>query len=514
VPGNQGRITIVRQADWAVVWSEAAERHVYARECDIAFQGGKLVHVGPQYIAPEGVQVEEIDGRRLMAIPGLIDVHSHPTSEPFLRGLTEERKSRQFFMSTLYEYIQLVGRSPKTATLAEAAEGAVDNHLQHDEDARRAAARLAVWEMLKSGVTTFVDYSPMRPDWIDDVEGIGIRCCFAPSFRSGTWYTPNGREVLYEWDVAAGERAFAEAMDFLDEVRARDGGLFLALIAPGQIDTCTPELIRAAHAAAESRDLPMTIHAAQSVVEFREMMRRHGMTPIAWLESLGALDPRMIVSHAIFIDAHSWIRWPDHEDLDRIAAAQASVAHCPNQFARGGVTLEYFALYRRAGINMAIGTDTHPHNMLDEMRWAAVLAKVAARDVDGASAESVFEAATVGGARALRCDDIGRLAPGCRADLALIDLDHPMMQPARDPLRSLLFSAQDRAVRHVFVEGRQLVRDGAVLTIDVEEAIETLCRGQARALPQVAARDWAGRSAQEAFPLALPMQTSSPATQN
>lgn len=511
---SEGSVTVLRQADWAIVWSESAGRHVYAHNCDVAFQNGRLLHVGPQYIAPEGGQVEEIDGRRLMAIPGLIDVHSHPTSEPFLRGLTEERKSRQFFMSTLYEYIQLVGRSPKTATLAEAAEGGVDSHLKHDEGARRAAARLAIWEMLKSGVTTFVDYSPMRPGWIDDIESIGIRCCFAPSFRSGTWYTPNGREVLYDWDEPAGERAFAEAMAFLDEVGARNSGLYLSLIAPGQIDTCTPELIRAAHDEAERRDLPMTIHAAQSVVEFREMMRRHGLTPIAWLESLGALDARMIVSHAIFIDEHSWIRWADHDDLGRLTTAGASIAHCPNQFARGGVTLEHFARYRRAGINIAIGTDTHPHNMLDEMRWAAILAKVAARDVDGASAETVFEAATTGGAKALRCDHIGRLAPGCRADLVLIDLDHPMMQPARDPLRSLLFSAQDRAVRHVFVEGRQLVRDGSVLTIDVNEAVETLCHGQVAALPQVAARDWAGRSAEEAFPLALPLLSAAPASNN
>jgi cytosine/adenosine deaminase-related metal-dependent hydrolase len=206
-----------------------------------------------------------------------------------------------------------------------------------------------------------------------------------------------------------------------------------------------------------------------------------------------------------FIDQHPWIGWPDHEDLDRLARSGATVAHCPNQFARGGVTLDHFARYRRAGIPIAIGTDTHPHAMLDEMRWAAVLAKVAARDVDGASAAGVLEAATVGGARSLRRNDIGRLEAGCKADLVLVDLAHPMMQPARDPLRALLFSALDRAVRDVFVGGRQLVAGGEVLTIDIADACATLSAGQARALPHVPARDWAGRSADEAFPLALPL---------
>ncbi len=497
-------ITVIRNLDVAIAWDGAAGRHAYARGIDVAFEGDTLVHVGKDYRPPEGAATREVDGRGLMAMPGLVDAHSHPTSEPFLRGLTEERKSRQFFMSTLYEFIQLVGRSPRTATLAEMEKGGVAAHLAHDEGARRAAARLAIHEMLKSGVTTVMDYSPMRPAWVEDIAAIGIRTVFAPSFRSGTWYTPNGREVLYDWDEAAGLRAFAEAMAFLDGIAAADNPLFSGLVACGQIDTCTADLIRAAHDEAVRRNLPMTIHASQSVVEFREMMRRHGMTPLAWLESLGVLDRHMTIGHAIFIDEHSWIRWPDQEDLDRLATSGASVAHCPNQFARGGVTLEWLARYVKRGVNVCIGTDTFPHNMLDEMRWAAILAKVAARDVDGASAGLVLDCATTGGAKALFRDDIGRLAPGAKADVVLVDLAHPMMQPPRDPLRGLIFSAQDRAVRDVYVGGRQLVADGEVATIDVEEASATLAAGQARGLEDVPKRDWAGRTAGEAFPLALP----------
>ena len=497
-------ITVIRNAEWAIAWDRAQMRHAYFQGIDIAFRGDTLIHVGPGFEPDPGEMVETRPGRGLMVMPGLVNAHSHPTSEPFLRGLTEERKSRQFFMSTLYEYIQLVGRSQKNLTLAESQAGTVDPAQAQDEAARRAAARLAVWEMLKSGVTTVMDYSPMRPAWVEDMADIGIRTVFAPSFRSGTWYTPNGREVLYDWDAAAGRRMFAEAMDFLDTIAARGDPLHTGMVAPGQIDTCLPDLIRDAHAEATRRSLPLTIHASQSVVEFREIMRRHGVTPLAWLEELGVLDHRMTVGHAIFVDAHSWIRWPDCEDLDRLAASGAAIAHCPNQFARGGVTLEWLARYRAAGVPVSIGTDTHPHNMLDEMRWAAVLAKVAARDVDGASAAQVFEAATVGGARSVGRDDIGRLAPGAKADLVLVDLSHPMMQPARDPLRGLLFSAQDRAVRDVYVGGRHLVADGEVLTIDPGASAAEVAAGQTRALAHVPERDWAGRSAEEAFPLALP----------
>src|SRR5690606_19893175 len=261
----------------------------------------------------------------LMVMPGLLNIHSHPTSEPLLRGLTEERKSRQFAMSTLYEYIPLVGRANKTMTLEEAARLKVDPVEHQDEPARIAAAELAMYEMLRSGVTTFVDYSPARPNWIQQIEQVGIRACLAPSFRSGYWFTPNGHEVLYDWDEAAGERAFDEAMEILDAVESHPSGRMLGMVAPGQIDTCTPELLGRARDEALKRGLPMQLHAAQSVVEFREMFRRHGMTPIEWLEHLGILGPHMTIGHGIFMDHHDWLNWPDRNDLQRVIDSQTSI---------------------------------------------------------------------------------------------------------------------------------------------------------------------------------------------
>ena len=109
---------------------------------------------------------------------------------------------------------------------------------------------------------------------------------------------------------------------------------------------------------------------------------------------------------------------------------------------------------------MGLGTDVAPHNLVEEMRLAIILARVMAGSIRTADTGEMFRAATAGGAAALGRDDLGRLAPGARADIVLVDLDHPAMRPARDPLRTFVFEAADRAVRDVFVDGRPVVENG------------------------------------------------------
>jgi cytosine/adenosine deaminase-related metal-dependent hydrolase len=252
--------------------------------------------------------------------------------------------------------------------------------------------------------------------------------------------------------------------------------------------------------------MPFQTHASQSVVEFREMVRRHGKTPIEFMADLGLLGPRTTVAHAIFLDHHPWLSWPNRRDLSLLGESGANVAHAPNIFARRAMLLKHVGAYRKAGVNLGLGTDSFPHNMIDEMRWATIMAKVASGDVHGTSVGEIFEVATVGGARALGRDDIGRVARGAKADLALIDLDHPSMQPVRDPLRSLVFSALERPVRDVYVDGRLVVQDGEVLTLDHRAAGERLNDAQVRGLAGVSERDWGKRSVDEIFPLSLELR--------
>src|SRR5262249_53656870 len=164
-----------------------------------------------------------------------------------------------------------------------------------DPEASRAAALFAISELLKSGVTTFTDYSAPRPHWIEDLVGSGIRACLAPTYRSARWFTPNGHRVEYEWNEAQGKEAMARAIEIVAQARHHNSGRLLAMVAPAQVDTCTPELLEASIDAAKTRGLPIQIHAAQSVVEFREMVERHGKTPIEWLDGLGFLHEGAII---------------------------------------------------------------------------------------------------------------------------------------------------------------------------------------------------------------------------
>jgi cytosine/adenosine deaminase-related metal-dependent hydrolase len=498
-------ITWIKNADWAVVWETVAPeqgpnlyggRHAFLRGADLVFDGDRISFVGTDYA---GAADTVIDARGKLLLPGFVNIHSHPNSEPLLKGLSEERKSRQLNMSSLYEYIFLLGRS--------AHDLAADPDTAHfgtaDFKAYSAACQVAIAEMLGSGVTCFVDYSANRPSWLDEVARTGIRTVVAPSFRSAEWYTPNGHEVLYRWNEARGRQGLDSAVALILQAGKHPSGLLSGMLAPAQVDTCTADLMVDASAVARDLGLPCQTHAAQSVVEVREMFRRHGKTPIGWLHELGVLGPHFILGHAIFLDHHDWIRGPDHVDLDLIADSGTSVAHCPNQFARGGMVLQHFGKYVQRGVNMGLGTDTFPHNFIDEMRWAIVVAKIASADIGSTSLAEVFTAATVGGAKALGRDDIGRLQAGCKADFSLVDLAHPAMQPARDPLKSLVFTALERPITDVYVAGKPVVRDGKVTTIDLAANLAELSAGQARNMRGIPERDWAKRAPDEAFPMSL-----------
>jgi cytosine/adenosine deaminase-related metal-dependent hydrolase len=233
------------------------------------------------------------------------------------------------------------------------------------------------------------------------------------------------------------------------------------------------------------------------------MFRRHGKTPIEWLHAIGALGDRTIIGHAIFLDHHPWIHWTTRNDLNLLRDAGATVAHCPTVFLRRGVALNTFGSYMRHGINMGIGTDTYPHNFLEELRSVLTVGRVVAGTVEDVSARDVFNAATIGGAHALRRDDIGKLCVGAKADLILVDITDPSMMPLREPIRSLIYVAADRAVRDVYVDGDRVVSDGKPVRIDYRAASEALQAAQKRSLAKVPTLDWAQREADELAPMVL-----------
>jgi 5-methylthioadenosine/S-adenosylhomocysteine deaminase len=471
--------TLIRGADCVVAWDAPARRHAYMMGADVAFADGALTFVGREH---RGAAQTVIEGRGLMVMPGLVNIHSHPSTEPMYRGLNEELGSPGLYNSSLYEFMPI---------------------FRSDTAAKPACTRVAYSEMLLSGVTTVADLSMAHEGWIDIAAQSGLRVCLAPMFRSAGWHTRNGHVVEYDWDEKAGEQAMGEALSLIDGARAHPCGRLSGMVTPAQIDTCSEALMRDSFAEAARRDLPWQTHAAQSVVEVHEITRRHGKTPIGWLDQLGVLSDRSIIGHAIFIDDHPATRWSTDSDLGRIADSGTMVAHCPTVFARRGIALKDMGRYLRRGVGIGIGTDSYPHNMLSELRLAAYVARLQAASPRALRTTDIFNAATIMGARALRRPDIGRLEAGCRADLVLVDLTHPAMCPAHDPIRTLIYAADDRAIRAVYVDGREVVAGGKVLTIDYPAATASLAEAQRRIVERAPSLDWAGRSLEELAPPTL-----------
>jgi 5-methylthioadenosine/S-adenosylhomocysteine deaminase len=473
--------TVFRDAAWLVVWDAARAKHVYRRHVDLAMRGSKIVFIGKNCSEPADVEVD-CSGRLLL--PGLVNIHTHPTTEPLRKGITDECRSPGFWHSSLYEFLTVFNND---------AEGSI------------AAMRVALAELLMSGVTTVVDLSIPFAGWIDTLAESGIRAVAAPMFRDARWFTKNGHQLDYAWDKKAGREGFERARRLIDLANQHPSGRLSGMLSPSQIDTCSPELIRDAYDYAVGHALPLQIHASQSVNEFHEMFRRCGKTPIGWLNAIGALGRHTIIGHGIFLDHHPWLHWPTHEDLPLLRATGATVAHCPTVFMRRGIAMNTFGAYARQGINLGIGTDTYPHNFLEEMRSAFTISRAVAGTVDDVTTLDVFNAATIGGARALLRDDIGRLQVGAKADIVLVDITHPAMMPLREPLRSLLYVAADRAVCDVYVDGERVVAEGRAVNIDYRAAAEALQEAQKRSMREAPNYDWAGRGVDELAPMVLPM---------
>ena len=475
---------VFRNAAWVVAWDEARAAHVYRRDVDLVIEGSSIIFLGPAYTGPAGT---EVDCSRRLVMPGLVNIHTHPSSEPLRKGITDETRSPGFWHSSLYEFLTV---------------------FNNDRDGAIAAMQVALAELLMSGVTTVVDLSIAFDGWLDTLAQSGIRAVAAPMFRDARWFTKNGHALEYAWNKTAGREGFERARQLTDLANQHPSGRLSGMMCPAQIDTCSPELIRDAYDYAAERHMPFQIHAAQSVNEFHEMFRRHGKSPIAWLNSIGALGPATIIGHGIFLDHHPWLHWPTHDDLRLLRDSGATVAHCPTVFMRRGIAMNTFGAYARQGVHLGLGTDTYPHNFLEEMRAAFTISRAVAGSVDDVTTLDVFNAATIGGARALLRDDIGRLKVGAKADLVLVDIKHPSMMPLREPLRSLLYVAADRAVRDVYVDGVRAVADGRAVNIDYQAASEALEEAQKRSLRNVPGLDWAGRTADQLAPMVLPIAGS------
>ncbi len=474
-------VTVVRRAAWVVAWDENASQHVYMQDADVAFSKAGILYVGHAY---QGHADEEIAGSGIMVMPGLVNIHCHSGDEPIAKGLFEDVGTAALWGNALYEYSALI---------------------DSDADAKAACQTVMLSDLMRSGVTTYLDIASPAPKWLSLAAESGLRSYLAPGFREAQWRMAGSHRLDFEWNKAQGRERYAEALAFVDEARAHPSGRVDGVIAPSQIETCSEELIQDAVAEARSRGMRITIHAAQTMAEHEELLRRTGETAPAMLERMGVLGSDLILGHCIFLDHHSWTRQRSRDDLTRLAKSGTSVAHCPVTFARSGMTLESLGAYRRTGVNVGIGTDSYPFNMLEELREALILSRVSGRSVFDLDTGSLFAAATTGGAKALGRSDLGRLASGTKADIVLVDLSHPAMQPIHDPLRNLIHCAAERAIRDVYVDGQAVLKDRHVVNLDYDGAVRELQDAQRRACRRAERDDPQGRPLSTLAPYSLPL---------
>ena len=472
----------IRNLSWAVVRDGAQRRHVYRRDIDLHLKDGRIVEITPAGARPTGPGEKVVDGKGLLALPGLINIHSHPTTEPAYRGIREDHGVPEQQMTGLMERLQA---------------------FRLGADGRQGAATLAYSEMLRAGTTTACDVTMPFDGWLETMAQSGMRFYAAPTFASARWGMSAPQTVTWNWDEAAGLAQFEHAKRVMADAEGHNSRRLNAVVFPAQIDTVTPELFAAARKHADESGRRFSTHIGQSVVEVREIIRRHNTTPVQWAAQQGLLNKDTVLAHCILLDDHPQIRWHTAKDLDLIAASGASVAHCPQPFARYGLAMDHIGRYRAKGVNMGLGTDCAPHNLIEEMRLAIVAGRLMSEDIRSLDTAGAFEAATFGGAAALGRDDIGALAPGMAADIVLVDLNHPLMQPARDPLRSFVFHAADRAVRTVLVDGEIVVTDGEPVHLDSKAAMEKLAEAQARMIRDSVKIDYAQRPGDQISPLSL-----------
>lgn len=336
------------------------------------------------------------------------------------------------------------------------------------------AARGAFCQLLLGGITTALPVTSLlfrewaetsaEFDLIAALAGeLGIRLVLGPSFRSAVNVEqPDGTEGQV-WDEAAGLAGLADAVDFITRSAGSQGGLVSGLLVPSTIETCSDTLIRRTAEAAERLGVPFRLHCCQSHGETSAIWKRAGTSSIGLLRDLGVLSPRALLPHAKNLGG------PDGDPAlvsqDRAALAQsgATVVHCPLVIGRAGRRLDSFGSFSAEGIRIGLGTDTAPPNMLMNLQTGLAMARITDRDT---RPTDYLRGATLGGAEAIGRGDLGRLQPGSAADIVVWDMSGLDVQPVHDPVETLFLMPPGVRARHVWVAGRQVVRDARVVGAD------------------------------------------------
>jgi cytosine/adenosine deaminase-related metal-dependent hydrolase len=455
------------QGGWIVGFD--GRSHRLWRDGVVVFEDNRILEVGRRF---EGDVDRRVDARGMLVMPGLINTHLHlGTNAPHTFFLDQTKAD--YFGANFYAY-----SVPRR--------GAAESRATTRADVEQL---YGIWSAIRGGATTILDIgSRNATDLVQVVGDVGARVYLGPAFKSYSYAFDEVGRIQWDDDPSSGEDGLKRAVAFASDHDGAHAGRVRCLLYPAQLDTCSVDLLKATRKAADQNGLRISVHAAMNLIEFQRMLREHQKTSLQLLSDIGFLGPDVLLGHCVFHARHSWAHYPYVDDLRLLADSGASVAHAPYKYAKMGIMLESLSRYREMGINVALGTDTFPQDLISEMRLAGLMCRFAEGSFRAGTAQEVFDAATLGGAKALGRDDLGRLTPGALADIVIVDLRGVHYGAVHDPIKSLVEYGSGADIDTVIVDGRTLVSGRKAVALDEERLMREVQASGERAWAGVA--DW------------------------
>lgn len=397
-----------------------------AERADIVVDKGRIVSVGP--VGSLGGFRREIDASNHAVMPGFVNCHGHGAMT-LLRGIGDDLPLQQWLEEEMW---------PREERL--------------DGEAVYWGTMLAIAEMLKGGTTTFTDMYFFMDDVARAVEETGIRAVLSRGMI-GT-------------DEDKGSSRMEESKEFVSRWHGAAGGRISAMLGPHAPYTCSQGYLSRVADLSAQLAVPVQIHISETSYEVETSLAQHGKTPVGMVRDSGLMDRPLIAAHCVDLR---------QGDIDILAEKGVTVAHNPGSNLKLGSGIAPVPQLLDKGVVVGLGTDGAASNnnldMMEEMRLAALIHKGFNRQPTLMPVETAFCMATENGGRALFLEDVGRLEPGCRADIVLLSLNRPHLTPGHNILSHVVYAAQPADVDTVIVDGRVLVEKGRLVEMDEEKII-------------------------------------------
>jgi 5-methylthioadenosine/S-adenosylhomocysteine deaminase len=401
----------------------------------LAVSDGRIVDIGPAgEIEARWSATTHVDGKGRLVMPGLVNVHNH-TPLMITRGMIED-----------------IGFAPMYTP------GIPQGHWLDADDAY-ALSSLGMYELLRAGCTTVVDYYRYPSSCARAAAEFGLRAVIAGRVHDAD---PAALAVgRYEHRTEVGQASLRENAELIERWNGHDGGRIRCDWAPHAPDTCSDDLLREVGKLAEAHGGNLHTHLAQLPIEVEAVQARSGLTPARLLDRLGLLNERLIAAHCIHME---------RADIELCGKAGITVAHAPIGNAKGGRIAPIVEL-RDAGARIALCTDTFSGDLIEAMRWSIAMQRID-RQGNVLDARTVLDWGTREGAAALgMAREIGSLEVGKRADIVLLDNRSPSLAPLIDGYGVLVHSASGRDVDTVIVDGRIVLTGGQPTLVDGSEIV-------------------------------------------